>query len=94
MFKNLSGQIYIDGVLRKGTGSDACKGIDPATEEVNGEIVFTSAAEVDEAVAAAKRAQLEWARMSGLARADQLHEVARRYRELAPKLAEALNKGG
>ncbi|NKB38976.1 MAG: aldehyde dehydrogenase family protein [Gammaproteobacteria bacterium] len=92
IFKSLSGHIYIDGSLRKGTGSGGCDAIDPATEEVNGEVTFTSVAEVDEAVAAAKRAQAEWNRMSGLARADQLHEVARRFRELAPKLAEALTR--
>ncbi len=91
-FKSLSGHIYLDGALRKGTGPDGCDAIDPATEEVNGQLVFTSIAEVDEAVAVAKRAQTEWNRMSGLARADQLHEVARRFRELAPKLAEALTR--
>jgi hypothetical protein len=54
-FKSLSGHIYLDGALRKGTGSDGCDAIDPAIEEVNGELVFTSVSEVDEAVAVAKR---------------------------------------
>jgi acyl-CoA reductase-like NAD-dependent aldehyde dehydrogenase len=91
-FKSLSDHIYLDGALRKGAGSDGCDAIDPATEEVNGELAFTSVAEVDEAVAVAKKAQIEWNRMSGLTRSEELHEVARRFRELVPKLAEALTR--
>ncbi len=91
-FKNLSGHIYLDGALRGAAGSDGCDAIDPATEEVNGELVFTNAAEVDEAVALANRAQLEWSRMSGLTRSEQLHEVARRLRKRAPMMAEALTR--
>lgn len=72
-FKSLSGHIYLDGALRKGAGSDGGDAIDPATEEVNGELAFTSASEVDEAVAVAKKAQVEWNRMGGLARSEELH---------------------
>jgi acyl-CoA reductase-like NAD-dependent aldehyde dehydrogenase len=92
IFKSLSGHIYLDGGLRKGAGADGCDAIDPATEMVNGELAFTSAAEVDEAVAVAKRAQVEWNRMSPLARSEELHEVARRLRGLIPKLAEAATR--
>ena len=91
-FKSLSGHIYLDGSLRKGAGSDGCDAIDPATEEVNGEIAFTSVAEVDEAVAVAKKAQAEWNSMGGLARSEQLHEVARRLRDFIPKMAEAATR--
>ena len=91
-FKDLSGHIHIDGALRKGSGSDGCDAIDPATEEVNGQLAFTSVSEVDEAVAIAKAAQPAWARMNGLAKSEELHEVARRFRELSPKLAEALTR--
>ena len=91
-FKSLSGHIYLDGSLRTGAGANGCDAIDPATEEVNGEIVFTSAAEVDEAVAVAKKAQAEWNGMGGLARSEQLHEVARRLRDFIPKLAEAATR--
>ena len=91
-FKSLSGYIYLDGALRKATGSDGCDAIDPATEEVNGEVVYTCTAEVDEAVAAAKKAQVQWNRMSGLTRSEELHEVARRLRDLAPRMAEALTR--
>ena len=91
-FKNLSGHIYLDGALRKGTGANGCDSIDPATEEVNGELAFTSIVEVDEAVAVARKAQVKWNRMSGLARSEQLHEVARRLRNLIPELAEAATR--
>jgi len=76
-FKRVSGHIYLDGELRMGTGTKGCESIDPATEETNGEITFTSVSEVDEAVAIAKKAQLEWSHMSALERAGHLHEVAR-----------------
>ena len=91
-FKSLSGYIYLDGALRKATGSDGCDAIDPATEEVNGEVVYTCTAEVDEAVAAAKKAQVQWNRLSGLARSEELHEVARRLRNIVPKMAETLTR--
>ncbi|MBN35224.1 MAG: aldehyde dehydrogenase [Rhodospirillaceae bacterium] len=91
-FRDISGHIYIDGALRKGTGTDGCDAIDPATEAVNGRITFTSPVEVDEAVAVARRAQKIWNRMNGLARSEELHEVARRLREAMPKLAEAATR--
>jgi len=91
-FRALSGQIHLDGALRKGAGTDGCDAIDPATEETNGKIAFASPAEVDEAVAVAKRAQKEWNRMSGLARSEELHEVARRIRAARPILAEAATR--
>ena len=72
--------------------TDGFDAIDPATEEVNGELASATAAEVDEAVAAARRAQKEWDRMNGLKRAEALHEVARRFRDLTPRLAEALTR--
>ncbi len=91
-FKSLSGHIHIDGVLRKGAGTDGCDAIDPATEDVNGALVFASAAEVDEAVEAAKRAQKIWNRTNQGTRAEELHEVARRLREVMPRLAEAATR--
>ena len=91
-FRTLSGSIHIDGTLRRGASSEACEAIDPATEEVNGTLAFAQAAEVDEAVAAAGRAQKQWRRMNGLKRAEELHEVARRFRAEAPRLAEALTR--
>ena len=91
-FKQLSGSIYMDGAFRKSAASDGLDAIDPATEDVNGEIALAKIEEVDEAVENAKRAQKEWDRMNMLKRSEELHEVARRFRELSPKLAEALTR--
>ena len=91
-FKSLSGHIYLDGALRKGTGADGCDAIDPATEEINGSHLFTSAAEIDEAVAVAKKAQVEWFSLGGLARAELMHVAATRLRELVPRMAEAATR--
>ncbi len=91
-FKQLSGSIYLDGAFRKSAASDGMDAVDPATEDVNGEIALAKIEEVDEAIANAKRAQVEWDRMNMLKRSEELHEVARRFRELSPKLAEALTR--
>ncbi len=91
-FKQLSGSIYMDGAFRKSAASDGLDAIDPATEDVNGEIALAKIEEVDEAVENAKRAQKEWDRMNMLKRSEELHEVAHRFRELSPKLAEALTR--
>ena len=91
-FKSLSGHSYLDGAFRRSAGSMGCDAIDPATEKTNGQLTFCTAAEVDEAVAVAKRAQCEWNRMSGLARAEALHLVSQRLTALMPKMAEALTR--
>ncbi|MEM7123089.1 MAG: aldehyde dehydrogenase family protein [Pseudomonadota bacterium] len=91
-FKQLSGSIYLDGSFRKSAASDGVDAIDPATEEVNGEIAMAKVEEVDEAVANAQRAQKHWNSINMLKRSEELHEVARRFRELSPKLAEALTR--
>ena len=91
-FKQLSGSIYLDGAFRKSGASDGVDAIDPATEDVNGEVALAKVEEVDEAVANAKRAQKVWHRMNMLKRSEELHEVAHRFRKLSPKLAEALTR--
>ena len=91
-FKQLSGSIYLDGAMRKSAASDGFDAIDPATEDINGEIALSKVEEVDEAVANARRAQKEWNRMNMLKRSEELHEVAHRLRELRPQLAEALTR--
>jgi betaine-aldehyde dehydrogenase len=91
-FKNLSGSIYLDGAIRKSAATDGFDGIDPATEEVTGELAYAKIEEVDEAVSNAHRAQKIWERMNGLKRSEELHEVAHKLRAMAPQLAEALTR--
>ena len=91
-FKQLSGAIHLDGALRKSAATEGFDGIDPATEEVTGELAYARVEEVDEAVEIAKRAQREWNRMNMLKRSELLHEVAHKFRHNSAKLAEALTR--
>ena len=91
-FKQLSGAIHLDGALRKSAATEGFDGIDPATEEVTGELAYARVEEVDEAVEVARRAQREWNRMNMLKRSELLHEVAHKFRHNVGKLAEALTR--
>ena len=66
--------------------------IDPATEEVVDIVTKGGPAEVDRAVAAAKRSFPSWARSPALARADMLMEAARRLRANREELAVTLTR--
>ena len=65
----LSGTYFIDCVFEKSTSGAGHQVIDPATEEVIGEIADCSGEEVDRVIAVANRAQAAWAAQTGLARA-------------------------
>jgi acyl-CoA reductase-like NAD-dependent aldehyde dehydrogenase len=66
----------------------------PATEEPIDTVPRGSAADVDRAVAAARRAFPEWRRTPGLERAEKLHHAARRIREDREGLAILLTREG
>jgi acyl-CoA reductase-like NAD-dependent aldehyde dehydrogenase len=68
--------------------------VNPATEEVIDTAPRASAADVDRAVAAAKRAFPEWRRTPGIEKAEKLHACARRIREDKEGLAVLLTKEG
>jgi acyl-CoA reductase-like NAD-dependent aldehyde dehydrogenase len=68
--------------------------VNPATEAVIDTAPRASAADVDRAVAAAKRAFPEWRRTPGIERGEKLHNVARRMREDREALAILLTKEG
>src|SRR6187431_1772444 len=87
--------LFIDGEFRAGTGT-AFATISPATEKHIATIAHADAADVDAAVAAARRAyDRTWSRMSGADRGKYLFRIARlvqeRSRELA--VAESLDNG-
>ncbi len=87
--------LFIDGAFVDGTGG-TFKTISPATEEVLAEVAEASAADVDTAVKAARRAfSRTWGPMSGRERGKYLFRIARilqeRSRELA--VAESLDNG-
>ncbi|MCH7540553.1 MAG: aldehyde dehydrogenase [Proteobacteria bacterium] len=91
-FSNLDAKLYVDGALRASKASDGFDAIDPATESKLAHVADATDAEIDEAVAAANLAQKAWNARNALTRAEALHEVARKLRTLAPRLAEAMTR--
>lgn len=85
-------RLWIDGEFRDGSGGDTIEVVDPATEEVVDVVPKGGPADVDRAVAAAKRAFVEWKRTPALARADMLVEAARRLRQNKEELAITLTR--
>src|SRR6266702_1965066 len=87
--------IFVNGAFRDGTG-EAIKTINPANEEPLAEIAEASAADVDDAVKAARRAyDKTWSRISGAQRSKYLFRIARAIQERARELAvlESLDNG-
>jgi aldehyde dehydrogenase (NAD+) len=88
--------LFIDGDFVPGKGDGVFKTISPATEEVLAEVTEASAADVDRAVSAARRAYEEtWSVMPGRERAKYLFRIARIIQERARELAvlESLDNG-
>jgi aldehyde dehydrogenase (NAD+) len=85
--------LFIDGDFVPGTVLD--KTVNPATEEVLSEVATATAAEVDLAVAAARRAFGPWAALPGAERAKYLFRIARIIQERSRELAvlESLDNG-
>ena len=88
--------LFIDGAFRDPVDGAGFKTVNPATEEVLAEVSAAGAADVDLAVAAARRAfDTVWGPMPGRERAKYLYRIARivqeRSRELA--VAETLDNG-
>lgn len=86
--------LFIDGEFVDGRGS-SFKTINPATEETLAEVAEASAADVDLAVRAARRAFRGWSRMPGAERAKYLYRIARIIQERARELAvlESIDNG-
>jgi aldehyde dehydrogenase (NAD+) len=88
-------RMFVDGQFTDGAG-EPLKTVNPATGEVLAEVATAGAADVDRAVAAARRAYDEvWGRMPGAERAKYLFRVARMIAERARELAvlESLDNG-
>ncbi len=88
-------QIFVDGRFRDGTG-DAVKTINPADEQPLAEIAEAGPSDVDDAVAAARRAyEGPWGSMPGRDRAKYLFRIARAIQERGRELAvlESLDNG-
>ncbi|GAA2062315.1 aldehyde dehydrogenase family protein [Catenulispora yoronensis] len=87
--------LFVDGEFADGSAG-TFKSVNPATEEVLAEVALADAADVDRAVAAARRAYDEvWSRLPGRERAKYLFRIARIIQERARELAvlESLDNG-
>jgi len=87
--------LFVDGEFGDG-GGKAFKTINPATEEVLAEIAEADQADVDRAVAAARRAfDKVWGPMPGRERAKYLYRIARIIQERGRELAvlESIDNG-
>ncbi|MDX2307363.1 MAG: aldehyde dehydrogenase family protein [Hyphomicrobium sp.] len=89
--KALSRRLYLNGAFAESRGA-VYPVINPATEDVIGEIAEATPDEIDHAIAEAHRAQEAWWAMSGAERADIMHLVTRDTREMGAALAESLTR--
>jgi acyl-CoA reductase-like NAD-dependent aldehyde dehydrogenase len=89
--QELEQTVFIDGKYQRSTGRPFDI-LDPATEEIVGQGVNASLEEIESAIAIANRVQPSWWQLSALERAERLHEVATKMRELRPTLAELMTR--
>ena len=83
-------QFYIDGQWVDPTTPKTAEVINPATEEVSGEISLGSPADVDKAVAAARRAFESYSQLSVKDRLDLLEAIQDQYLKREAELGEAI----
>ena len=91
-FSKLSGSYFVNHEFRKSTSDASFDVIDPASEDVIGQIPDCTEDEVNHVIAVANAAQKKWAAQNGLTRAELMHEVAAKMREMTPILAEMLTR--
>lgn len=82
--------MYINGKFTTGTSTERIEVIDPATEEIIDAVPRGTAADINEAVAAAKAAFDPWRKTPAFERADLLHDVANRIKEHEHELTDLL----
>jgi betaine-aldehyde dehydrogenase len=85
---------WIDAELREARSGDTLTIENPATEEPIATVPRSGAADIADAVVAARRAQQHWRRVPAIERAKLLHEVAARIRARQSELARTLTLEG
>ena len=85
-------KFYIDGQWVDPVRPNAFDVEDPATEQVSGKISLGSAADVDVAVKAARRAFASWSQSTREQRLDLLQAILAEYQKRAGDLAEAVTE--
>jgi lactaldehyde dehydrogenase / glycolaldehyde dehydrogenase len=83
---------YIDGKLVAAQGDALIEVFNPATHELVARVPDSSRADVDTAVAAAKRAQPAWEKLPAIQRARHLHAIANRLRAHRDRLATTISR--
>jgi lactaldehyde dehydrogenase/glycolaldehyde dehydrogenase len=81
-----AGSMYVDGAWRDASGP-AIDVLDPATESVTARVASATPDEVEAALASARRAQGDWARVGSVARGAYLRELADLIHANADRLA-------
>lgn len=89
--RELSGRICVNGSLMDSAG-ERYPVINPATEEVIGEIAETTPHEIDVAITEAAAAQKRWWALSGADRATIMHQVTQATSAMNAVLAESLTR--
>ncbi len=82
--------LYIDDTFRPSSQNGVIEVINPATEEVFATVACATNEDVNEAVAAAKRAQPGWAKLPAIERGRALRALASSFREHTEELAGVL----
>ncbi|OYX36293.1 MAG: aldehyde dehydrogenase family protein [Caulobacterales bacterium 32-69-10] len=85
-------QFYIDGRWVEPLGAGRATVINPATEQPAGEVALGSAADVDRAVAAARKAFDAWSQTPREERIALLERVAEEFRKRVGEMAEAITE--
>ncbi|MES1972502.1 MAG: aldehyde dehydrogenase family protein [Pseudomonadota bacterium] len=83
---------YIDGTWVESDGGKRHEVIDPATEQPCTEITIGTPADVDKAVAAARRAFESWSQSTVEERAALLERIIEEYKARIPDLAQAISQ--
>ena len=89
-FKDLSTCLYINGEWKKSTSTDFFDVVDPATEEILGQVADATDEEVRQSIDIANQAHKSWKKINGLERAELLHEVATEMRKHQHEIAVTL----
>src|SRR5215831_1725226 len=85
-------KFYIDGAWVNPVEPKTLNVINPATEQVSGKISLGSAADVDKAVKAARKAFATWSLSTRQQRLELLQSIAAEYQKRMPDLGSAITE--
>ena len=85
-------QNFIDGRFEAAGGGERIEVLNPARDTVISAIPDSSPDAVDQAVAAAKKAQRDWARLPAINRAGYLRQISAKVRENAEEIARVISE--